>query len=113
MTSWPASSPRNRLYAGITGLGVAAAAWMGVDAASDGTLTPCPFKLLTGIPCPACGSTRAVLALFQGENVLAFNPLGVITFAAAVLTLGALCRDAVTGSDVLYRCWRRAEQFVR
>jgi hypothetical protein len=27
----------------------------------------CPFELLTGIPCPGCGMTRAVLCLVSGN----------------------------------------------
>ena len=86
--------------------------WLVLDGMTDGTWTPCLFKLLTGIPCPACGSTRAVLALLRGEDVLAYNPLGILTFGAALLTLVMLSRDLVTGSDTLFRGWRRAEQFV-
>ena len=113
MTIWSQRSPRNRLYAGIIGVGGAGVVWLVIDAATDGTWTPCLFKLLTGIPCPACGSTRAVLALLRGEDALAYNPLGIITFAVALLTLVALSRDLVTGSDSLFLYWRRAEQFVR
>jgi hypothetical protein len=46
----------------------------------------CPFRHLTGIPCVACGGTRAVLALARGEVQAAFlwNPL-VAAFAIAAL----------------------------
>jgi hypothetical protein len=113
MTIWSHQSPRNRLYAGIIGVGGAGVAWLVVDCVTDGTWTPCLFKLLTGIPCPACGSTRAVLALLRGEDVLAYNALGIFTFAAGLLTLAVLCRDVIIGSDSLFQGWRRAEQFVR
>jgi hypothetical protein len=113
MTRWSQRSPRNRLYAGLIGIGGAGVVWLVVDGATDGTWTPCLFKHLTGIPCPACGSTRAVLALFRGEDVLAYNPLGIVTLAAASLALAMLCRDLATGSDSLFRSWRSAERFVR
>jgi Protein of unknown function (DUF2752) len=47
----------------------------------------CTLKLLTGIPCPTCGGTRALRALFGHGAVLAalrFNPLVTIAALAAV-----------------------------
>ena len=40
----------------------------------------CPFRLLTGLTCPGCGSTRALHQLLQGHVQAAFmlNPLFVI-----------------------------------
>jgi Protein of unknown function (DUF2752) len=49
----------------------------------------CAFKGLTGIPCPTCGSTRALLCLSQGKlaAALAMNPLTALVFMAAILYL--------------------------
>ena len=40
----------------------------------------CPLRRVTGIPCPMCGSTTAVLHLARAEplQALAANPLGVL-----------------------------------
>ena len=40
----------------------------------------CPIAMVTGVPCPACGSTRAMRALAQldFENVVRFNPIAPI-----------------------------------
>ena len=40
----------------------------------------CPFKTITGIPCPGCGGIRAVQSLFKGEIWIALytNPLSCI-----------------------------------
>ena len=37
----------------------------------------CPFRAITGIPCPTCGTTHAALALLHGHigAALAANPL--------------------------------------
>ena len=50
----------------------------------------CPFRLITGHPCPLCGSTRAVGALCAGDIRAAWdlNPFGVAaTFLVASLVL--------------------------
>lgn len=33
----------------------------------------CPFKLITGLPCPGCGMTRAIILLFQLDITGAFK----------------------------------------
>lgn len=59
----------------------------------------CPFHWLTGLPCPTCGSTRALAALATGElgASLRFNPavlpaciaaVGYVLYAAVVLAFG-------------------------
>ena len=49
----------------------------------------CPFRALTGIPCPTCGTTHAAVALLRGDvgGALAANPLATaagIAFGAAI-----------------------------
>jgi hypothetical protein len=48
--------------------------------------TVCLFKNLTGLPCPFCGGTRAVLDLFQGHlaAALALNPGAVLLMLFAL-----------------------------
>jgi Protein of unknown function (DUF2752) len=43
-------------------------------------LPGCPFRRLTGIPCPTCGTTRAAVALLGGHlgAALALNPLATL-----------------------------------
>jgi hypothetical protein len=43
-------------------------------------LTLCPYRALTGTPCPLCGTTRAFLFLLQGDlrASLHTNPLAVV-----------------------------------
>jgi hypothetical protein len=54
---------------------------------------PCVFARLFHLPCPGCGSTRAVLALLAGDvhGVLRFNPFG----PAIALLLAAFGMQAV------------------
>ena len=47
---------------------------------------PCPFKLLFHLPCPGCGLTRSLAALWHGDLLVSFryHPLGAPLFAGAL-----------------------------
>src|SRR4051812_2072810 len=53
------------------------------DPTKPGSWLPrCPFNWLTGLDCPACGSTRMVYALLHGDLVAAWH------FNAVMLVAG-------------------------
>lgn len=49
--------------------------------------TMCPFRLVTGLPCPGCGLTRSWVFLMHGQlgQSLYYHPLGPISLIAALL----------------------------
>jgi hypothetical protein len=51
----------------------------------------CPLRAATGIPCPLCGMTRAVIAAVHGHvgASLAFNPGGIVVLAVALVALAS------------------------
>ena len=67
----PSNGTRTRRYAGVASgaLAIGALTYVGlVDPHRPGALFPaCPFKLLTGWNCPACGGLRMTHELLHGE----------------------------------------------
>ena len=63
--------------------GVAAFTWL--TRGTEPAPTLCVFRNLTSVPCPTCGTTRAVLAAAEGRmlDALLCNP-----FVTAALTVG-------------------------
>jgi len=52
----------------------------------------CPFKMITGFPCPGCGITKSLVFLYEGDFVKSiyyhlFGPLTFLFSIAAILVL--------------------------
>lgn len=87
-------------------------AYVGVIAASvwltrhlGRSMTICPLRRLTGVPCAACGTTRGCLALLRGDLWGGFlhNPLFLLVLC--LLFIGLAFRIA-TGRTVRIRLTR-------
>lgn len=62
---------------------------------------PCGFAHMFHVPCPGCGSTRAMLALASGDvhGFLRFNPLApVMTLLVVLLAVQAFSSVLTTGT---------------
>jgi hypothetical protein len=75
----------------------------------------CLFKQTTSIPCPACGTTRSVLALSNGNinTALQLNPIGFIIVIALLVLPFWLAYDVLTKRDSLYFFYRKTEAIIR
>lgn len=76
----------NRAIALVLSLGVIRAISLNTDGLTNGPIL-CPIRLLTGYPCPACGTTRSIGAITEGRfsDALSLNPIGfLVIFALAV-----------------------------
>ncbi len=70
---------------GASVVAAACACLLSSAAVADGPVV-CPFRLVTGLPCPGCGSTRAWVAVTNGylPAALAFNPFATVLLVAVV-----------------------------
>ncbi len=96
MTTGPAASRSTpaRLAAPATALAAASAALALLavrDPHRSGAYGTCPFRTLTGLPCPLCGGLRAVSDLVHGQLVAALQSNALVVVMAlggAVIWLG-------------------------
>jgi len=69
----------------------------------------CPFKTLTGIPCPGCGMTRAILSITKGDfqEALNYNPFSFFLIFAVAISIvpGKYMEKILTGRDVAVNCF--------
>ena len=68
----------------------------------------CPFKLITGFPCPGCGITKAIIFFYEGALLksLSYHVLGPVLPIACVFAIMVLSTELVTQknyfSSILY-----------
>ncbi|MBK8000772.1 MAG: DUF2752 domain-containing protein [Verrucomicrobia bacterium] len=75
----------------------------------------CGLRELTGIPCPACGSTRSLLAWTHLDPIAAFrfNPLFFLACSGVGLWAGLAAWDRVAGGNLLSRAHRLCQRLPR
>ena len=59
----------------------------------------CPFRMITGLQCPGCGTTRACYQLIHLHPIAAFklNPLMMMTLPFLIYGLLGFTKSAITG----------------
>jgi hypothetical protein len=82
----PGAAGASTLGAIFGGIGLLAAAVVGLLGLDRVPVTMCVFKGLTGLPCPTCGSTRVAARLFELDfaGALAMNPFTTVLAAVIV-----------------------------
>lgn len=62
----------------------------------------CPFRLVTGLPCPGCGLTRSFCAMSRGQFLAAFgfHLFGPALYVAALLSIPLMLYQVVTARRI-------------
>ncbi|PRD46386.1 DUF2752 domain-containing protein [Sphingobacterium haloxyli] len=76
------------LGASVVMLGAATYIYYTFDPAAHSWFPQCPFKALTGLDCPGCGSQRAAHAILHGDFVGAFHYNALLLPFIPYLTVG-------------------------
>jgi len=102
MTAGASGSLRSRLRPPLTtaaGIALASLALRLRDPHRHASWGLCPFKLITGWDCPACGGLRAVNDLSHGQVVAAWHSNALFVSALPLIAFGWLLwvRRSITG----------------
>ena len=109
---------RNKLYIPILIFCLGGLFWIKYHMPREGhtpQVTVCPVKKVTGLPCPSCGSTRAVVSLVQGDVKKSFleNPIGILLVSFIIMGPPWIVWDFLSGNATFMYWYERAEAFIR
>jgi hypothetical protein len=78
-------------------------------------MNACLFKAATGLPCPSCGSTRAVLDItrLHFADALYANPLGFIIALAMIVFPFWILYDIAARKQTFYNFYTTTEFVIR
>jgi hypothetical protein len=80
-----------------------------------GQISVCMIKNATGYPCPSCGTTRAVQALYKGDlkGSVAFNPFGIIASMALLILPIWVGFDLAIKKQTFYVAYNKMEAILK
>jgi len=111
---------KKKLYAILSIASMAGYAWLSYglinyQQGNDHTVGVCIIKSVTNIPCPSCGSTRAIIKLLQGNLLesLYTNPFGIIILTIMLVLPLWILFDLSTKKQSLYDFYFQAESYLK
>ncbi|MBO7069281.1 MAG: DUF2752 domain-containing protein [Bacteroidaceae bacterium] len=110
-------SERGRLYTLLLLLTACGYIWLLTCNDGSGVFgwNGCLTRFLFNIPCPSCGTTRAIRALLHGEwlKSLYYNPLGILLAAMMAVIPIWILADLLTESASFLKTYRIIEKKLR
>jgi hypothetical protein len=107
---------KETLYKFILGISLIGYGWIAWNAGAvhglHSTQTVCLMKIITGIPCPSCGTTRSITTLLAG-NILDsvwVNPVGIIAVSVLIIFPIWVVTDYFRKSESFFRWYISAER---
>jgi hypothetical protein len=61
----------------------------------------CPFKMLTGFPCPGCGITKSMVYFYEGDIVKVYTITWPFVILFSIVTLFVLTTELITKRNIL------------
>ncbi|MGZ2368882.1 DUF2752 domain-containing protein [Ancylomarina sp. YFZ004] len=101
--------PKKQLYPFVALLSVLAYGWLIYNSfflnTSEEGITICWFKTISGLPCPACGSTSGIIEIFKGHFHKAFqyNPFAYSSLLILIIASLWVSYDIVLKKDGFYK----------
>lgn len=107
---------KNKLYLFILGACLLGYCWLfyTMNKIEDSNFSVCLFKNATNIPCPSCGTTRAVAQIAKGHLFLSIfiNPFGIIVALIMVISPVWIVSDLLFKKDSFYQFYKKTEQII-
>ena len=77
-------------------------------------MTVCLITKITNVPCPSCGTTRAVMHLFQGSLIpsILINPFGILVGLIMIIAPIWIGIDYIQKKDTFFQFYKKSEQFI-
>lgn len=91
--------------------------WLFVNASllqhQSTTYSICIFKNITHLPCPSCGTTRAIILLLQGNFIgsIEMNPLGLLIFCVMVAIPFFVIYDLYKSDNFILNFYQKTNNF--
>lgn len=95
-------SDKRKLYWGVALLCLAGYVYYSFNPSLYAFFPPCPFRTLTGLPCPGCGSQRAIHCLLHLNVAGAFRQNALLVLSLPIVLLLLWAETVRTSKPQLY-----------